>query len=511
MYSMEDWRMEKLDILSTRGLGTFEDTMLAVRQHTGMPPQIADYRIAINDPETRLLMREGRTIGCFYVESPAMIQLLRKLRTDSFEMLTAASSIIRPGVAQSGMMQAFIERYHDPTKIDPPHPMMAKLLHSTFGVMVYQEDVIKVAHIIGGLRLGEADLLRRAMSGKMRSKEAMQALQDTFLSGCRGNGISETAAAEIWRQMESFAGYSFCKAHSASYAVLSFQEAWLKTHYPALFLCSVLNNQGGYYRPDVYVQEAKRLGIRVRLPDVQVSEELNACPDLKTIQLGFLHVKGLSGSAIDGILRARTAEGPFASLQECLTRTGLKHADALILVKCGAFDSLGASRPALAAALRLQFRPERQTAQEELPFECEDLTDDLRALRPYSSEQVTRSELEAFSFSVSAHVLDHYRNKTRGCVTSLDIRHHVGTRIHVAGWMVASKMSRTRTGARMMFINLDDGHGLIDIVLFPRCFNHYGHILHGAGPYRVTGRVVIEHSVVSVAADSVLALGAPDG
>lgn len=511
MYSMEDWRLEKLDILSTRGLGTYEDTMQAVRLHTTALPPIADYRIAINDPETKALMREGRTIGCFYVESPAMIQLLRKLRTDSFEMLTAASSIIRPGVSQSGMMQAFIERYHDPSKIIPPHPMMAKLLHSTFGVMVYQEDVIKVAHIIGGLRLGEADLLRRAMSGKMRSKEAMRALQDSFLTGCRNNGITDEASAEIWRQMESFAGYSFCKAHSASYAVLSFQEAWLKTHYPAFFLCSVLNNQGGYYRPDVYVQEAKRLGIRVLLPDVQSSDELNSCPDMQTIQLGFLHVKALSRIAVDSILRARKNDGPFTSLQECLARTGLTHADALILIKCGAFDSFGASRPALAAVLRLRFRPERRTAQEDLPFEREDLTDDLRNLRPYSTEQVTRSELEAFTFSVSAHVLDHYRNKTKGCVTSLDIRRHVGKRVHVAGWMVASKMSRTRTGARMMFINLDDGHGLIDIVLFPRCFSLYGHILHGAGPYRVTGQVVIEHSVVSVVGDSLVALGAPDG
>lgn len=510
MYSMDDWRMEKLDILSTRGLGTYEDTMHAVTRHTGVRPTIADYRVAMNDPETKALMREGRTIGCFYVESPAMIQLLRKLRTDSFEMLTAASSIIRPGVAQSGMMQAFIERYHDPSKINTPHPMLAKLLHSTFGVMVYQEDVIKVAHIIGGLRLGEADLLRRAMSGKMRSKEAMRALKNSFLNGCLRNGVSDDASAEIWRQMESFAGYSFCKAHSASYAVLSFQEAWLKTHYPAFFLCSVLNNQGGYYRPDVYVQEAKRLGIRVLLPDVQASMELNFCPDLQTIQLGFLHVKGLSNAAMDSIQRARADDGPFTSLQDCLLRTGLRHSDALQLVKCGAFDSFEVSRPALTAALRLQFRSENKTSQGELPFESEDLIDELRELRPYSAEQVTRSELEAFSFSVSAHVLDHYRTKTRGCVNSLDIRRHVGKRVHVAGWMVSSKMSSTRTGARMMFINLDDGHGLIDIVLFPRCFGAYGHILHGSGPYRVTGRVVIEHSVVSVIADSLVALGAPD-
>lgn len=510
MYSMEDWRLEKLDILSTRGLGTYEDTMRAVARHTGTLPPLANHRVAIEDPATQALMREGRTIGCFYVESPAMIQLLRKLQTDSFEMLTAASSIIRPGVSQSGMMQAFIERYHDPSKINPPHPIMAELLHSTFGVMVYQEDVIKVAHIIGGLRLGEADLLRRAMSGKMRSQEAMRALKSTFLTGCRNNGISDVAAMEIWRQMESFAGYSFCKAHSASYAVLSFQEAWLKAHHPAFFLCSVLNNQGGYYRPDVYIQEAKRLGIRILLPNVQVSEELNACPDPGTIQLGFLHVKGLSQTAITEILSARASDGSFASLPEFLSRTDVSHSDALLLIKSGALDCFGLSRPALAAAVKIHIRSAPGMMQTEIPFEVEDMSAELGGLEPYTAEQVTRTELETLSFAVSSHVLDHYRKKTRGCIQSADLRQHVGQRVHVAGWMVASKLSRTRSGARMLFVNLDDGTGMVDIVLFPHCFSRYGHILHGAGPYRITGRVAIEHGVVTVVADSVVPMGAPD-
>lgn len=510
MYSLEDWRLEKLDILSTRGLGTYEDTMRAVERHTGTLPPLANYRVAIEDPATKALMREGRTIGCFYVESPAMIQLLRKLQTDSFEMLTAASSIIRPGVAQSGMMQAFIDRYHDPSKINPPHPMMAELLHSTFGVMVYQEDVIKVAHIIGGLRLGEADLLRRAMSGKMRSQEAMRALREMFLAGCLKNGISDLAAQEIWRQMESFAGYSFCKAHSASYAVLSFQEAWLKAHHPAFFLCSVLNNQGGYYRPDVYIQEAKRLGISILLPNVQTSEELNTCPDPGTIQLGFLHIKGLSQVAIAGVLAARATGGLFAHLHDFLIRSAVSRSDALLLIKSGGLDCFGLSRPALAAGVKLHGVAAQRTMQTEMSFEVEDLSEELGDLEPYSAEQVTRAELESLSFTVTSHVLDHYRGKIRGCIPSTDLRDLVGERVHVAGWMVASKLSRTRSGERMLFINLDDGTGMVDIVLFPRCFSRYGHILHGAGPYRITGRVAIEHGVVSVVADSVVPLGAPD-
>lgn len=510
MYSMADWRLEKLDILSTRGLGTYEDAMHAVANRTGSIPPIRDYTIAMNDAATKALMREGRTIGCFYVESPAMIQLLRKLRTDTFEMLTAASSIIRPGVAQSGMMQAFIERYHDPAKIDPPHPLMAELLHSTFGIMVYQEDVIKVAHLIGGLRLGEADLLRRAMSGKMRSRDAMRALQDTFMSGCATRGIQREVANEIWRQMESFAGYSFCKAHSASYAVLSFQEAWLKAHFPALFLCSVLNNQGGYYRPEVYVQEARQLGLLVLLPSVQQSEVLNTCPDMKTIQLGFLHVKALTQRAAENIIQERERCGPFESMDDCIRRTFLSPADAAQLIKCGAFDSFGLSRPALLASLKLSRHHNPNSLQAELAFASDDLSADLQDLRPYSVEQVTQRELEIFSFTVSTHVLDHYSNKLKGTIKSTELAQHIGERVVAAGWMIAAKMSRTRTGERMMFVNVDDGQGMIDAVLFPRCFARFGHILHGAGPYKITGRVACEHEVISLIADSVVHLGAPD-
>ncbi len=504
MFSMEDWHLEKLDILSTRGLGVYEDTMREVERRTGVEPPIRDYAVACADERTKAIMRAGETVGCFYVESPAMIQLLRKLRTDTFEMLTAASSIIRPGVAQSGMMQAFIERFHDSTKIRPPHPRMAELLASTFGVMVYQEDVIKVAHYIAGLSLGQADLLRRAMSGKMRSREAMRALEEQFFRGCRERGLTAGATREIWRQMESFAGYSFCKAHSASYAVLSFQEAWLKAHYPALFLCHVLNNQGGYYRAEVYIQEARRLGIRLLLPDVNASEALHTCPDVTSIQLGFLNIKDLTERSVEQLLRARQEGGPFRNEEDFFRRSGCGFEDACILIRCGACDGWGRERPALMMAARLHYKSGHGGGMDlPLEYRLPEFEEDAPKLRPYSAALVTQIEQETFRYSVSTHLLAHFATELEGTVDSRHLSDHVGKRIEVGGWMIAAKITRTKKGERMMFLNLDDREGRVDVVCFPRCFREYGHLLRRAGPFRIRGRVAEEYGVLSVVAESV--------
>ena len=233
---------------------------------------IYNYEMLFNDKPTNNLIREGNTIGCFYIESPGMRSLLKRLSVDTFEMLTAASSVIRPGVAESGMMQEFIARHKDPGRRKYLIPEMEEILGETYGVMIYQEDVIKIAYHIAGLTLEEADLLRRAMSGKMRSHEAMQHITNKFFLTCKKKGLNDSTAKELWRQIESFAGYSFCKAHSASFALLSYQVAFLKAHYPAEFMSCVLSNQGGFYSSAVYIQECKRLGLTVKLPCINESK-----------------------------------------------------------------------------------------------------------------------------------------------------------------------------------------------------------------------------------------------
>jgi len=305
------------------------------------------------DPATVELIRTGRTMGCFYIESPGMRQLLRRLDCTTFELTVAASSIIRPGVSESGMMQQFIERHMDHAKIQYLHPALEEVLYETYGVMIYQEDVLKVACHVGGMSLGEADLLRRAMSGKMRSKDAMDLLTQKFFASARARGIPEETIAEIWRQIASFAGYSFCKGHSAAFAVLSYQCAYLKAHHPAEFMAAVLNNGGGFYGAAAYVQEARRMGLRVLGPDVNESQaQYSGDTGGQWLRVGLAAVKNFPPERIEAILAAR-AERLFEGLEDFLRRSRSSREEGSKLIRVGAFDFLRITRAQLLLDLDL--------------------------------------------------------------------------------------------------------------------------------------------------------------
>ena len=214
MYTAEDWGFHKYDILSQRGLGHVRDAVQLVRDNQGRHIDIHNVGPIKEDPKVRAQLKSGRAIGCFYVESPAMRGLLSKLACDDYVHLVAASSIIRPGVAQSGMMRAYIERFHDRANITYLHPVFEEHLGETFGVMVYQEDVMKIAHHFSGLPMDECDVLRRIMSGKKYRSDKFTELQGKYYAGCEERGHDPGVSREVWRQIESFAGYSFCKAHS---------------------------------------------------------------------------------------------------------------------------------------------------------------------------------------------------------------------------------------------------------------------------------------------------------
>ena len=261
---------------------------------------IFDQEMLFNDERTKELIRTGNTIGCFYIESPGMRSLLKKLKCDTFEMLTAASSIIRPGVAESGMMQEFIARHKNPNRRKYLIPEMEKHLSETYGIMIYQEDVLKIAHHVVGFSLEEADLLRRAMSGKMRSHNEMKKLADKFFVLCKEKNYSHNVSMELWKQIESFAGYAFNKAHSASFAILSFQVAYLKVHFPAQFMANVLNNRGGYYSAAVYIQESKRMGLKIFLPSINRSQYEYVGKNGE-ILIGFMAIKSIMRSSIEQV------------------------------------------------------------------------------------------------------------------------------------------------------------------------------------------------------------------
>ena len=286
MVISEDVGLYKFDILGQRGLAKIKETLEIVKYNR---PDIGyidihDIPKFKQDSKIATMVREARCLGCFYVESPAMRMLLKKLKVDNYLGLVAASSIIRPGVAKSGMMREYILRHKNPDRVEErAHPILYSIMPETYGVMVYQEDVIKVAHYFAGLTLGEADVLRRGMSGKYRSRAEFEKVQNKFIDNCAAKGHPLDVVKEIWRQIESFAGYAFSKGHSASYAVESYQSLYLKTYFPLEYMLAVMNNGGGFYRIETYIHEARMLGASIEAPCVNHSMAQNIIIGKKNI------------------------------------------------------------------------------------------------------------------------------------------------------------------------------------------------------------------------------------
>jgi DNA-directed DNA polymerase III PolC len=343
MYVAEDIGFAKFDILSQRGLGHIKDAVDIIYENRGVHVDVHAIQRFKKDPIIANQLRSAETLGCFYIESPGMRQLLSKLHCDDYITLVAASSIIRPGVAKSGMMKEYIFRFHNPKSFRYIHPVMEPLLKETYGVMVYQEDVIKVAHHFAGLTLGEADILRRGMSGKFRSRAEFQKIKEKFFDNCQRRGYPEDITAEVWRQIESFSGYSFSKAHSASFAVESYQSLFLKAYYPKEFMVAVINNFGGFYRTEVYIHEARRCGAMVEPPCVNESNVLTTIKK-ETIYLGFVHLKSLESKLAETLVEERNRAGRYRNLGNLLKRVKMGLEQAVILIRIGALRFTGLSK-----------------------------------------------------------------------------------------------------------------------------------------------------------------------
>ena len=466
---------------------------------------IYDFDMLFNDTATKELIRTGKTIGCFYIESPGMRSLLRRLDVETFEMLTAASSVIRPGVAESGMMQEFIARHKDPSRRKYLVPEMEIYLGETYGVMIYQEDVIKVAHHIAGLSLEEADLLRRAMSGKMRSHHAMQRIVDNFFSSAKEKGLTDYQAKELWRQIESFAGYSFCKAHSASFALLSYQVAFLKAHYPAEFMASVLNNGGGFYSAAVYIQESKRFGLKIELPSVNESEKEYVGKG-RAIRIGLKAIKNLSYNAIDKIVEERKQTGKYIALADFLVRTKLAYEETAMLIKCGAMGCFRQTRPTLMRLLDVYLHRRKiieESYNDLFMHETFKLENEVKTDENYSLAGICKEEYEAFGYMVTRHPLYFFREwiEQPGIVLAKDMYRNRGRRVKMIGWYMTSKRIKTKKGDIMKFLSLEDLTGTFEAVIFPNVYYHVAELTLSMGPYLVTGRIDANDSTNIVTED----------
>lgn len=483
MYTAEELGFEKIDILSQRGIGHIHECAEWVQKNRGIKIDVHQVQMFKQDERTRKLLQAGETTGCFYVESPAMRALLKKLRCDNYLSLVAASSIIRPGVASSGMMNEYIRRFHHPEQISYLHPVIEEQLRETYGVMVYQEDVIKVCHHFAGLDLADADVLRRAMSGKYRSDKEMQRISQRFFDNCRKKGHAEALIQEVWRQIASFAGYSFSKAHSASFAVESYQSMYLKAHFPLEFLTAVINNFGGFYNAAVYLNEARRYGACIEPPCINHSHYHTSISG-KTLYIGLGHLLQMEAATAHNICAERATNGLYQSLQDLMERTRLPMQQLIILIRINALRFTGLPKAQLLwqAYLMKGTQPQHNTL---FPMPQRTFQLPEPEVGPYGQAW---DEMELLGFTVSASPFDLIKTSFRGDIHATEMNRNVGKEIRMTGWLVNTKAVRTKHKDIMYFGCFLDSRGqFFDTTHFPAAVKAYP--FRGQGIYLLKGRI----------------------
>ena len=440
MFLAEKIGLFKLDILSQRGLGHIRETMEIVKKNQNISINIHDIERFKKDPMVADRIRQADTIGCFYIESPGMRQLLKKLECDDYLTLVAASSIIRPGVAQSGMMKQYIYRFHHPEDFEYLHPKMKELLEETYGVMVYQEDVIKVAHYFGGLDLTEADVLRRAMSGKYRGRKQFEDIRSKFFLNCRERNYPESITAEVWRQIESFGGYSFSKAHSASFAVESYQSLFLKTYFPVEFMVAVINNFGGFYSRELYFHELKKTGASVEAPCLNRSDYTTTVSG-KKVFMGFIHVQGLEEHFIGALLENRKRSGIFSNLADFIERLAPGIEQLNILIRIGALRFSGKSKKELLWEANFLHKKKVSPSGSGFLFREEPQGFHLPELKQHPLDDAL-DEIELLGFPL-CNVFDLANADLRNFLPAREFPNQLGRQVSVLGWLVTSKAVNT--------------------------------------------------------------------
>ncbi|MET3982020.1 DNA-directed DNA polymerase III PolC [Mucilaginibacter sp. UYP25] len=495
MYEAEKIGFDKYDILSQRGIGHIKMAVKLIEENQQRKIDIHQVKVFMKDPKVNAQLRTGDTIGCFYIESPAMRQLIRKLNCDNYLTLVAASSIIRPGVASSGMMGAYIKYHHAPHTVNYLHPVMAEQLKETYGVMVYQEDVIKICIHFAGMDGTDADILRRGMSGKYRSKKEFERLVERFFEEAKKLGRPDDVVAEVWRQVSSFAGYSFSKAHSASFAVESYQSLFLKTYYPREFMVAVLNNYGGFYSRYLYVHELQKAGANVHLPCVNNSHTIVNIHGID-VYLGFVGIHGLNERFINFIPEERRENGLYQSLEDLITRTGIGLEQAIILIRVGALRFTGKSKKELLWEVHLLMGAKVKANNEVELFAVEAKNYSLPVLVNTQLEN-TYHELELLGFPVSMSSFELLQTDYRGEIGAGDLINHLGQHVKMVGWYVCEKTVQTKTGKLMWFGSFLDVEGnFFDTVHFPNSTKEYP--FNGAGCYLIYGKVVEEFGFASI-------------
>ncbi len=490
----------KIDLLGNRSLAVIRDA-LANLEEEGVRIDPFSWKPA-EDEATIAALARGDSLGVFYIESPAMRQLQKKTGKGDFDHIVIHSSLIRP--AANKFIAEYVRRLKGGAW-KPLHPLLADSLAETFGILCYQEDVSKTAIALAGFDEVDADRLRKVIAKKSKGGKLAE-YEERFRAGCAAKGVDAKVVDEVWPMMLSFDGYSFCKPHSASYAMVSFQSAWLRVHHPAAFMAAVLSNQGGYYHPQAYISEARRMGLRVAGPDVNRSR-IPYRGEGDCLVVGLMAIAKLSQKAREGLVAEREKRGPFADLADFSRRCGalLSREDILSLTAAGAFDSLApdASRATQARVLLVETaRSDRSgTGQEEL-FAPARPGAKLRPAAPAAkrTKNELREELAALGFLRSRHPLVFWADAIMGLnrVKAADLGAHIGSKVALVGWQITRKEVWTSKDLPMVFVSFEDETALYETVLFPEAYERHWRLLLDARPLLLWGTVTDDQGAVSV-------------
>jgi error-prone DNA polymerase len=507
--SVEESGLVKIDLLGNRSLAVIRDALDLVEKNYGRRIDYATWT-PIDDPKTVEIFYRGDTFGVFYFESPATRQVLKKVgsgftleeyvRLDHFHLNVVVTSIIRPASNQS--IRIWVSRLHGQSW-DAPHPFLRPVLEETLGVMVFQEQLSQAAMHLAGFDAAEADTLRKVVSKKHREKR-LRDFYARFIKGASRRGVSLEVIEDVWQMIMGFDGYSFCKPHSASYTLVAYKSAYLRAHYPAEFMASVISNGGGYYSTFGYLSEAKRMGLTILPPDINQSQIKYTGKD-KAIRVGLMQLKALPQEEREFIVHERSRHGPFADFNDFLRRTAhhLHLQGVRILIKAGCFDSIahGLNRPSLIWQALQFYGGEHQQDKTPSLFSPPPLFSH-RKQHPYPKDLMLKHELETLGLLISLHPLDRYDGPLRGLhhVKAEDLPSHVGERVTTIGWLVTGKTVHTREGDPMKFVSFEDTTGLYEAVFFPKAYNQYCHILNETRPYILKGKVEEDFGSITLTA-----------
>lgn len=476
---IEKLGMVKIDLLGIRGLtvlGQVADQIQSWHQSEFKNGLQVIEQVPYKDAETAQTISNAQTIGCFQIESPGMRATLREINANSLEGIMAALALYRPGPLRGGLRDAFVRRFRGEEPVTHIHESLTDLLSDTLGVILYQEQVLRIAHELGGLSIAQADILRRAMS-HFDQGGVMLTLRSHFIAGAQArHNVPPETAERIWEMMAAFAGYGFPKAHAASYAQLAWNSAWCKTHYPAEFMCAVLGYGGGYYSQRVYLMEARRLGLTIKPPHINHAQQRFrvAYPQGEPVlYMGLNQVRDLTHKTIRAILRHR----PFHSIEDFLIRVDPHQKEARHLIMCGALESLVPIPEAL-----------KRIEHKRVPGQM-NLFSSTQSVEDWSPAEKSKAQHEILGVSLVLSPIEQHAHQIQsaGAVSTLEAQNMIGQKIYVAGMRQVFRRFRNRSNQIMGNLTLEDFESSLSILISPALYRHHTAELRQDGPFLIEG------------------------